>query len=256
MKNRMKNDKVKPIYIYGKHPVMEALANKPQIIERVFVEEKLEDRELQSALKKAGITSSKLGSENKAQIGENPKGHQGVIAKVSPDKLMLPYKEFIQSLEISPSTSLVLLGEVQDPHNVGAVIRSATAFGVSGVLIPEHNQAPVTGAVVKVSAGMAFKIPLVAIGNVNTVVRDLKERGFWVYGLEGTSDENLQDEEFEKPSVIIVGNEGDGIREKTRELCDHLLKIPMHPACESLNVAVSMSVTLYAWSKKHPEALL
>lgn len=248
-------DKAKSIYIYGKHSVIEALANKPHIIHKVFLEESLQDKELEKALKKAGIMPSKLGSDNKTFIGENPKGHQGVIAKVSPDKLMLPYKEFIESLEISPSTSLVLLGEVQDPQNVGAIIRSAAAFGVSGVLIPLHNQAPVTGAVVKVSAGMAFKIPLVAIGNVNTVVRDLKQKGFWVYGLEGESHQSLRDEQFEKPSVIIVGNEGSGIREKTLELCDHLLKIPMHPSCESLNAAASVSVTLYAWSKQHPEAL-
>lgn len=251
----MKN-KAKPIFIYGKHPVMEALANKPQILQKVFVKENFQDRALELALEKAGITPSKLGSDNKALIGENPKGHQGVIARVLPNKLMLPYKEFVQSLEISPSTLLVLLGEVQDPHNVGAVIRSAAAFGVSGVLIPKHNQAPVTGAVVKVSAGMAFKIPLVAIGNVNTVVRDLKQKGFHVYGLEGSSSQSLSDEQFEKPSVIIVGNEASGIREKTRELCDQLLKIPMHPASESINVAASVSVALYAWSKQHPEALV
>jgi len=251
----MKN-KAKAIYIYGKHPVMEALANKPEILQKVFVEENLQDKALESAIKKAGITPSKLGSDNKAPIGENPKGHQGVIARISPDKLMLPYKEFIKLLEVSPSTSLVLLGEVQDPHNVGAVIRSAAAFGVSGVLIPEHNQSPVTGAVVKVSAGMAFKIPLVAIGNVNAVVRDLKDKGFWIYGLEGTSNQSLSDEQFEKATVIIVGNEGSGIREKTQDLCDHLLKIPMHPACESLNAAASTSVALYAWSKQHPEALI
>jgi 23S rRNA (guanosine2251-2'-O)-methyltransferase len=251
----MKN-KAQSIYIYGKHPVMEALANKPEIFQEVFVEEDLHDRALEKALDKAGITPSKLNLDNKIIIGENPKVYQGVIARVSPDKLMLPYKEFIQSLEISPSTSLVILGEVQDPQNVGAIIRSAAAFGVSGVLIPEHNQAPVTGTVVKVSAGMAFKIPLVAIGNVNAVVRDLKQKGFWVYGLEGTSNQSLSEEQFEKPTVIIVGNEASGIREKTRDICDILLKIPMHPACESINAATSVSVALYAWSKQHPEALV
>lgn len=252
----MKNDKTSFVYIYGRHPVMEALINKPKTIKKVFIEDNLKDKELNWALKKAGITPSKLDLNNKVFTNENPKVHQGVIAMVSSDKLILSYKEFIQSLEISDNTSLVLLGEVQDPHNVGAIIRSATAFGVKGVLIPEHNQAPITGAVVKVSAGMAFKIPLVSIGNVNTVVRDLKEKSFWVYGLEGTSNQSLSDEKFEKPTVIIVGNEGSGIREKTRELCDYLLKIPMHPSCESLNAATSASVALYAWSKQHPEALL
>ena len=123
------------------------------------------------------------------------------------------------------------------------------------MLIPEHNQAQVTGAVVKVSAGMAFKVPLVAIGNVNHTVRDLKKKGFQIYGLEGTGDQNLSDEKFEEPSVIIVGNEATGIREKTRDLCDKLIKIPMNPSSESLNAASAVSVTLYRWSTQHPGAL-
>lgn len=249
----MKN-KSKSIYIYGKHPVMEALANKPEIFQEVFLEENLQDQTLELAFKKAGMKPLKLDSSSKKLIDENA-NHQGVIAKVSSDKLTLSYKEFIESVEISPKISLVILGEIQDPQNVGAVIRSAAAFGVSGVLIPEHNQAPVTGTVVKVSAGMALKIPLVTIGNVNEAVRDLKKRGFWVYGLEGSSEQSISDEKFEAPSVIILGNEAKGIREKTRELCDYLLKIPMHPASESLNAAASASVALYAWSKQHPEAL-
>ena len=147
------------------------------------------------------------------------------------------------------------MGELQDPHNVGAIIRSAAAFGVSGVLMPEHNQAPITGAVVKVSAGMAFRIPLVRIGNINTVIRDLKERGFWVYGLDGEAKTSIVDESFDAPTVFILGNESKGIREKTAELCDVMLSIPMHPQCESMNVASSTSVALYAWSAKHPNAL-
>lgn len=250
----MKN-KTKPIYIYGKHPIMEALINKPQILEKVFVEESLDDKVLLLALKKVGITPLKLNLNNKKLIGENTKAYQGIMAKVSLNNIMLPYKEFIQSLEISPNSALVILGEIQDPQNVGAIIRSAAAFGISGVLIPIHNQAPITGTVIKVSAGMAFKTPLVSVNNVNSVIRDLKKRGFWIYGLEGSSNESISDEQFEKPSVIIVGNEGSGIREKTREACDHLLRIPMHPASESINAATSVSVTLYEWSKKHPEAL-
>ena len=233
---------------------MEALTNKPEIFQEVFLDDSLEDRALESKIKKLGITRSKLKPHNKKLVGEDAR-HQGVIAKVSLDKLTLSYKEFMQSLEVSPSTALVILGEIQDPQNVGAVIRSAAAFGVSGVLIPEHNQAPITGSVIKVSAGMAFKVPLIAIGNINMAVRDLKKRGFWVYGLEGSSSQNISDEKFEQPSVIILGNEAKGIREKTREHCDYLLKIPMNPSCESLNAAASASVALYAWSQQHPEAL-
>ena len=181
--------------------------------------------------------------------------HQGVVGVLSTPRLMLPYKEFITSLSVTPHTALVLLGEVQDPHNVGAIIRSAAGFGVAGVLIPEHNQAQVTGAVIKVSAGMAFKIPLVAVGNVNTTARDLKEKGFWIYGLDGDAPLSVSGETYSKPSVFILGNEGRGLRLKTQEVCDVLLSIPMHPRCESLNVSVSAAVTLAAWSTQHAEAL-
>ena len=151
--------------------------------------------------------------------------------------------------------ALLVLGEVQDPHNVGAVIRSAAAFGFAGVLIPPHNQAPVNGTVVKVSAGMAFRIPLVTIPNVNTVLRDLKEDGFWVYGLEGEGTTKTTTEKYTRPTVFVLGNEGSGLREKTKELCDELLSIPIHPRCESLNAAAATAVVMAGWSAQHPEAL-
>ncbi len=169
--------------------------------------------------------------------------------------LVRSYAEFIASLAITPDTALVLLDELQDPQNVGAIIRSAAAFGLAGVLLPEHNQAPVTDAVISVSAGMAYQIPLVQIGNVNQTVRDLKERGFWIYGLEGSAGKNLSEEKFDAPAVFILGNESKGIREKTREHCDVLLRIPLHPRCDSLNVAASAAIALHAWSRQHQPAL-
>jgi 23S rRNA (guanosine2251-2'-O)-methyltransferase len=181
--------------------------------------------------------------------------HQGVVLGINPSKLTVLYKPFIKALTVNSDTALLVLGEVQDPHNVGAVIRSAAAFGLAGVLIPPHNQAPVTGTVVKVSAGMAFKIPLITIPNVNTVLRDLKADGFWVYGLEGEGTTETTHETFSRPSVFVLGNEGSGLRPKTKELCDELLSIPIHPRCESLNAAAATAVALASWSAQHPRAL-
>ena len=143
-----------------------------------------------------------------------------------------------------------MLDELQDPHNVGAIIRSAAAFGATGVLLPEHNQAPVTGTVIKTSAGMVFRIPLVKIGNVNQTLRLLKEKGYWVYGLAMDGSSNLQKTTFDTPVVFVIGNEGEGIRQKTLELCDIKITIPMNPRCESLNAAVAASVVLYEWSRE------
>ncbi len=246
-------------YIYGKHALVEALGNAPETIDQIFTTSSFEDEELKSLFKKNSISPIKL------PYGKLPPGFelrddktsvpQGVVASISLDKLIKPYKGFIENLEINEDTSLVILGEIQDPQNVGAVIRSAAAFGISGVLIPEHNQAPITGVVVKVSAGMAFRVPLVSIGNVNSVIRDLKEKGFWIYGLDGSAKHNVTKESFDRASVFILGNEAEGIRVKTLELCDEVLSIPMNAKCESLNASVSAAVTMYAWSAQHPKAL-
>lgn len=246
-------------YIYGRHAVKEAIQNAETAVEKVFVAPYFDDIEIKDLIKKKGISIAPLAP------GKMPAGfdrdinateaHQGIVALISVDKLLRPYKEFVEELQIGDDTALVLLGELQDVQNVGAVIRSAAAFGIAGVLVPEHNQAPINGTVVKVSAGMAFRVPLVTIGNVNNAVRDLKDRGFRVYGLDGEAKHTVTKEVFDLPSLFILGNEATGIREKTQELCDKLISIPISPRCESLNAAASTAVALYAWSAQHSKAL-
>ncbi len=243
------------IFIYGKHALEEALVNRKQSVRKIFLSPSLDDAKFRAFVKNSGVPVSDLkGNDLKDFAGGG--AHQGVIAQISLEGLMIPFKEFLKNLKITDDTSLVLCAELEDPHNVGAIIRSSAGFGASGVLIPEHNQAPVTGAVVKVSAGMAFRIPLVQIGNINQAVRDLKDAGFEIYGLAGEEgSESLNDQKFDAPAVFIVGNEGSGLRLKTREYCDKLIAIPMNPKCESLNASVSTAVALYAWSVKHPGAV-
>lgn len=242
-------------YIYGKHAVSEALRNAPRCVEKVLLSPDTDDDSLRSLIRKAGASIVTLESGRLPKEMDEMAAHQGVVALIDLDKLVLTYEAFTEHLSVGPDTSLILLNELQDPQNVGAIIRSAAAFGVSGILVPEHNQAPITGTVVKVSAGMAFRIPLVSIGNVNNTIRDLKEKRFWIYGLTGGGENPIGEEKFDAPAVFVLGNEAKGIREKTLEHCDILLSIPVHPRCESLNVAASAAVTLYAWSAQHPRAL-
>lgn len=239
------------IYIYGKHALAEALAEKPEVLQKVFAADGALDKDVLARLAARGIGVSAL-KEQKGAMADAV--HQGVIAVINPNKLLMTFEDFMQTLEAAPHTSLVLLDELQDPHNVGAIIRSAAAFGADGVLIPQHNQAQVTGAVVKTSAGMAFRVPLVSIGNVNQMLRQLKNKGFWIYGLDMKGNE-LGKETFDAPAVFVVGNEGEGIRAKTLELCDVTLSIPMHSRTESLNAAVSAGIVLYQWSTQHKGAL-
>jgi len=242
-------------YVYGKHALKEALLHAPETIKKIFFAPNIDAPELLNLIKKTGAPTAELSKTKTSEKDLESAVHQGVVALVSIEKLIKPYNKFINSLQITNDTILVLLDELHDPQNIGAVIRSAVAFGASGVLIPEHRQGQVTGAVLKVSAGMAFRIPLISIGNMNNTLNDLKKRGFWTYGLIGNGKTNLNDEKFDSPTVIVLGNESKGIKEKTRELCDIQLSIPISPKCESLNAASSMAITLYAWSVKHPKAI-
>lgn len=248
----MKQNKV---YTYGKHALAEALAHAPHAVLKVFAEPKSLDKELRMAIERAGVAVAPLAQGVSRADLKSGASHQGVVGQISLFNLLVPYQKFAEKLSITPATSLVVLAGLEDPHNVGAIIRSAAGFGASAVLLPEHGQAPVTGTVLKVSAGMAFRVPLVSVENLQQAVSDLKKRGFKVYGLAGEATQSVVSEEFAKPSVFVFGNEGLGLPPPLRHLCDAELNIPMHPRTESLNVAAAAAATLFAWSAKHPEAL-
>ncbi|MDP2665080.1 MAG: 23S rRNA (guanosine(2251)-2'-O)-methyltransferase RlmB [bacterium] len=243
------------VYIYGKHALMEALENAPRVIRKVFLAPDLLDGALRALLEKNNISVATLAPGKGKELVGRDTAHQGVIFTMDPTALLISLDKFLATLDTKANPSVAVLAEVQDPHNVGAIIRSAAAFGLSAVLIPEHNQAGITGAVVKTSAGMAFRIPLVSIGNVNVALKALKDKGFWIYGLAMGGKTVLGTDAFDAPAAFVVGNEGAGIRQMTLVACDVTLSIPMHPRTESLNAAVSAAVVFYEWSKKHPKAL-
>ena len=252
---RSKSSPAGKIYVYGKHALMEAPRNTPRIIRKGFLAPDLRDAELHTLLEKNKIPTAKLApGKGKEMVGKET-AHQRVIFTMDTSALLVTNVEFLWTIDIGKDPSIAVLGEVQDPNNVGAIIRSAAAFGLSGVLIPEPNYAGVTGAVVKSSAGMTFRIPLVTIGNVNNTLKILKEKGFWIDGLAMNGTTSVGTGTFDAPSAFVVRNENAGIREKTLEACDVTLSIPIHERTESLNAAVSAAVVFYEWSKKHPEAL-
>lgn len=241
-------------YIYGVHAVTEALKMRPDIVLGLFHEPEKHPHLIAMAQKHripVQVFSARTIPGNIPIVAP----HQGIVAAVDISRLMVSYKTFMENLAPNPHMAVAILGEIQDPHNVGAIIRSAAGFGLSGVFVPPHRQASVTATVVKVSAGMALRIPVVEISNVNTTINDLKRKGFWVYGLAGEGATDIRTERFDRPSAFVIGNEGEGLREKTRQACDTLLRIPLHPRTESLNASVAAALTFYAWSGDHPEAL-
>ncbi len=256
MKEKQRKTKKRgKVYIYGRHALVEALQNTPQIIQKVFLAPDIRDAKLRTLIEAHKISISLLNQKEGKQLVGRDTAHQGIIATMDPTSLLIPFSEFIEKLNMGNNPALAILGEVQDPHNVGAIIRSAAAFGFAGVLIPEHNQAPVTGSVVKTSAGMAFCIPLVTIGNVNNTLEILKKKGFWTYALAMEGSTTLGTDAFDRPSAFVIGNEGTGVRPMTLAHCDVKLSIPMHKRSESLNAATSAAIVFYEWSKKHPESL-
>ncbi len=241
------------MYIYGRHAVKTLLELQPERVQGVFVSISAEP-EFTPLAKARHIRIEPLAEHDFRRELEGVV-HQGVVAKVAMDGLVIDYDVFMRDLKVKPSTCFVLMNEITDPHNVGAIIRSAAAFGAAAVLIPTHNQATITGAVAKASAGMAFSMPIVAISNENQTIEDLKKRKFWIYGLAGEGKNELSQEKFDAPTCFVVGSEGAGLRAKTREHCDILLRIPMHKRTESLNASVSAAIVLNAWATQHPEAL-
>lgn len=230
---------------YGTHPVQAALTHKPECVVRVFLEEghpRLRALAREKSIPVSALTEREMGRHLEDAV------HQGAAALVTNDRLYTPLPRVLESIDIETNPALVMLGEVQDPQNVGAIIRSAAALGISAVLIPKDRQAQITGAAIKASAGAAFSVPLVPIGNVNQTVGDLKERGFWIYGLSGAGEKPLSAEVFDAPTVFIVGNEARGIREKTLEHCDVVLTIPIR-GVESLNASVAAAIAFYEWGR-------
>ncbi len=241
--------KQKKIFIYGKHAVSEALRHAPQLLRTVYLSPLMKDKEILSLINRANIKTEKLDPRKATSQVEGNAPHQGIIALMSVFGLALPFEDFIK--DFNPAGSLlVYLDGIQDPHNVGAIIRAAAAFGASGVLLPGHGQSPITAAVIKASAGAVFSVPLVSVTNTQQTLAELRRKGVAVYGLAGGGS-SIVKEEFTKPTLFILGNESTGISPAARAVCDKMLEIPISKKVESLNVASAATAALYAWSSKN-----
>jgi 23S rRNA (guanosine2251-2'-O)-methyltransferase len=239
------------IYIYGRNPLKEALTNEAERIEKIFIRDSLHDSQLSTIFELASqhripishVPGSKL-YELVGQVND-----QGVVALMS----KISYQNFgswLDSVDTSAYPAILLLDEIEDPGNMGAILRTAAAAGISAVLVPKHRQAPVNATVYKTSAGTAGRIPIVRVGNLNQTIMKLKDEGFWIGGLDMTGDQELWDLEVDRPLAFVIGNEGSGISQKTLEHCDYRFRIPMENNVESLNASVSAALLCYEWRRK------
>lgn len=238
-------------YIYGKNPLLEQLKNEPEKIEKIFLRENLRGsyvNDIKSYASQNRIPVSFVpGSKLLDLVGKV--NDQGVVALVSPVSY-LDFYSWLETLTPDANTAILILDEIEDPHNFGAILRSAAAAGITAVLVPKHRQAPINSTVFKTSAGTAGRIPIVRVGNINRAILELKEHKFWIAGLEQSAEQILWDLDTTIPLAFVIGSEDQGIRKKTIEHCDFLYSIPMENKVESLNASVSAALVCYEWRRK------
>ncbi len=199
--------------------------------------------EIGSASKAAGIALRFVPLD---QIERQAAGarHQGVIARVQSTRIY-DERDLEGLVEASAKPLLLILDGVQDPHNLGACLRSAAAAGATAVIVPKDRAATLTPTARKVAAGGAERVPLVRVTNLARCMKDLQDAGIWIVGLAGEAESSLYSVDLKGPMAIAMGGEGEGLRRLTREHCDYLAKIPMASGMESLNVSVAAGISLF-----------
>ena len=245
------------VYLYGRNPLKEAIIAQKRdgvtLIEKLFLTKQAEEEpKVMSLLQSNKITYEIVTYQEIENMVGRGVVHQGICALLNESTLYTPLEEVLTKIKTKNTNGLfVLLDKLQDPHNVGAIIRSAVAFGADAILLPDHDQALLSGTVIKTSSGMSFAIPVVKIGNVNTTLTKLKDNGFWTYGLSGDGDTKLHTAVFDTHTVIVIGGESEGVKTKTLELCDFKLSIETSALCESLNASNAGAVVMYEWNKQN-----
>lgn len=243
-------------YLEGKNPVWEALhAGRP--IHRIYVQEGMKDHKTNEIVRMAKQRNILLDFVSPGRIKQVAQTgvHQGIVAVVGA-------KEFVSVEEILKRAAssgepplLLLLDQVEDPHNLGSLIRTAEAAGVHGVIIPQRRAAGLTATVAKVSSGALEFMPVAQVTNLCRTMQFLKEKGIWLAGAEAGAGKYCYDEDFKGPLGIVLGSEGHGLRTLIKKECDLLVKIPMHGKINSLNVSVAGGILLYEVMRQRAEAV-
>ncbi len=233
--------------LFGIHAVQAALDYSSQNIRRAWVDSQRLDARLKQViddLVALGITPEKTERKKLERMAEG-KNHQGIVVAVELPA-MLSEDRLKQDVEALNETAFYLvLDQVQDPHNLGACLRTADAVGAHGIIVTKDNAAGITPTVCKVASGAAEAVPVYQVTNLARVLRWMKEQNIWIMGAAGEAEQTIYDMQLDMPLALVMGAEGTGMRHLTRQHCDFLVKIPMAGQVESLNVSVAAGVMLY-----------
>jgi 23S rRNA (guanosine2251-2'-O)-methyltransferase len=230
------------------HPIREAL-RAGRALDRVLIARGAGGPRLQEIIDLSRERAVPVRFEPREALDRASNGavHQGVVAFSSAQR----YAELDQVL--TGARLLVLLDGVEDPHNLGAIVRTAHAAGAAAVLVPDRRAAPLTETVAKAAAGALEHLPVVRVGNVSQTLEELKSRGFWIYGVDERGGQLYSETDFALPTVLVLGGEGHGLHELVKKHCDALVRIPMAGAISSLNVSVATGIVLFEWRRRNPQ---
>ena len=225
------------MYVFGKNVALEYL-NKKNKINKIFLQNNFNDKEILNKIKKCNIKVEYL---SKNDMDKKVSGlNQGIILDVE------DYKYKTLNDIINSSDSLVLiLDHILDPHNFGAIIRTCEAFGVDAIIVPQDRCVLVNSTVMKTSVGTAEKMKIVKVTNLNNAIKMLKKEGFWIYGTDMEGSNFYNEEKYDAGVAIVIGSEGFGMSRLVKENCDFLIKIPMKGKINSLNASVSAGIVMY-----------
>jgi len=233
--------------VFGLHAVRTLLAQHPERVRALWMQQGRVDAKASELRQVAEALGMRIQSRAPADLDRMTEGgvHQGVVAEVVPPPV-LHEEDLEERVKAAGAAALVLvLDGVQDPHNLGACLRTADAAGVTAVVAPRDRAVGLTPVARKVAAGAAESVPFVQVTNLARTLGRLKEAGVWVVGTEGEAQRELHEADLKGPLAIVMGAEGSGMRRLTRESCDFTVRLPMRGIVESLNVSVATGVVLY-----------
>ena len=233
-------------YVWGRYPVLEALRSRRRV-HRILIAQGPRDAGMSQLLDQARRVGVPVEPTPRRRLDELSKNanHQGVVAMVAPRTYADVEEILTRAKELGEDPLLIILDAIQDVHNLGSLIRTAEVVGAHGVILPEHRAAGLTPVVDKTSAGAVEFLPVAQVTNITRTLDDLKKRGIWCIGLEGSAKTRFDQANLKGPIALVVGNEGKGISRLVRDHCDLLVSLPMRGHVGSLNAAIAGSVALY-----------
>ncbi|MBS4175730.1 23S rRNA (guanosine(2251)-2'-O)-methyltransferase RlmB [Bacillus sp. FJAT-49736] len=240
-------------FIGGKNPVMEALKSKREI-NKIWIAEGSQKGQMQQIIQLAKEARVLVQFVPKQKIDQMvSENHQGVVAQVAAYKYAELDDLFARAEKRQQAPFFLILDELEDPHNLGSILRTADAAGVHGIIIPKRRAVGLTGAVAKASTGAIEHVPVVRVTNLARTIAELKERGIWIFGTDAKGSQDYRKMDSSLPLAIVIGSEGRGISRLIRESCDFLIHLPMVGHVTSLNASVAASLLIYeVYRQRYP----